>query len=105
MDQLLLNYHHCIASNLKCGKAKRCLWSGNIIFYRQINALLVAVHHSAMMTSSGELDSSQGVDFTKKIPEDILRSILACGGCLMEKSNGVKPSTCPQSHRQLCTEE
>ena len=87
MDQLLANCHHCIASNLTCGKIKRLLWSGNIIFYCQINVLPVAVHHSATMTSSGEPDSSQGPDFTKKIPEGILKSILGHGGCLTDKSN------------------
>lgn len=38
-----------------------------------------------MMTSSGEPDSSQGLDFTKKIP-DVLKSILAHGGCLTKSS-------------------
>lgn len=75
MDQLLANCHHCIASNWKCDKIKCLLWSGNAIFYCQINVLPVAVHHSAMMTSSGEPDSSQGPDLTKKIPEVILKSI------------------------------
>lgn len=86
MDELLAICHHCIASNLKCGKIKCLLWSGNMIFYCQISVLWVAVHHSAMMTSSGEPDSSQGLDFTKKIPEDALKRILAHGGCLT-KSN------------------
>lgn len=82
MAQLLANCHHCIASNLKCGKIQCHLWSGNMIFYCQTNVLLVAVHHSARMTSSGEPHSSQGLDFTKKIPEDALKSILAHGSCL-----------------------
>lgn len=56
-------------------------------FYCQINVLLTVVLHSARMTSSGKRDSSQGLDATEKIPEDIFESIPAYGGCLMEKAN------------------
>lgn len=56
-------------------------------FYCQINVLLAVVLHSARMTSSGKRDSSQGLDATEKIPEDIFKSIPAYGGCLMEKAN------------------
>lgn len=91
-DELLANCHHRTARNLECGKIKFRLWSGNVIFYCQTSVLPVPVHHRATMTSSGELDPSQGQGFMQKIPEGTLKNILAHGGCITKAANGCQPA-------------